>query len=128
MDLRKDAAVLHAAYNDAAGVTAQFNLNLLQRLNREAGADFDLENWRHLAVWDDEKSRIEMRLISRCEQAVRVGGEDLEFGCGEWIVTEHSHKYSLAGFERLMGRAGWHIETVWADEKSWFSLQLARAI
>ncbi len=128
VDLRKDADILRAAYNDAQGVTAQFNLNLLERLNREAGADFDEENWRHQAVWDDEKSRIEMRLISRRAQTVGIGETVFRFERDNYIVTEHSHKYSIDGFERLAGRAGWQIETVWTDEKSWFSLQLARAL
>ena len=128
VDLRKDAAILRAAYNDAAGVTAGFNLNLLERLNREAGADFNVSQWRHQAVWDDEKSRIEMRLISTVPQIVHLGGQRFEFERDHYIVTEHSHKYSVDGFERLAARAGWQIEAVWTDEKSWFSLQLARAI
>ena len=127
VDLPKDPAVLLAAYNDAQGVTAQFNLNLLERLNREANADFDLGLWRHQAIWDAAKSRIEMRLVSLAEQCSHVAGHGFAFEPGEWIVTEHSHKYSLAAFGELAARAGWHIERVWTDENSWFSLQLARA-
>ncbi len=127
VDLPKDAAVLNAAYNDAQGVTAAFNLNLLERLNREADADFDLSSWRHQAVWDAENSRIEMRLVSLAAQCCHVAGHCFTFERGEFIVTEHSHKYSLRAFEELAGRAGWQIEAVWTDEKSWFSLQLARS-
>ena len=127
VDLPKSPAILRAAYNDAAGVTAQFNLNLLERLNREAGADFDLSKWRHRAIWDAERSRIEMRLISQANQAVHLDGRCFEFGREEWIVTEHSHKYSLAAFKSLAARANWRIEEVWTDENSLFSLQLARA-
>ena len=127
VDLPKDAAVLRAAYNDAAGVTAQFNLNLLARLNREADADFDLEQWRHQAVWDAHNSRIEMRLVSQTNQAVHLGGRCFEFAREEYIVTEHSQKYSLPAFEQMAARAGWQIEEVWTPENSWFSLQLARA-
>ena len=127
VDLPKDPDVLIAAYNDAQGVTAQFNLNLLERLNREAGADFDLSLWRHRAVWDEEKSRIEMRLVSLADQCSHVGEQCFEFGREDYIVTEHSHKYSLSAFEQMAARAGWQIEEVWSDKKSWFSLQLARA-
>ena len=127
VDLPKDPAILIAAYNDAQGVTAQFNLNLLERLNREADADFDLNNWRHQAVWNAANSRIEMRLVSLAPQCVHLGGECFEFGRGQWIVTEHSHKYCVPAFAELAARAGWQIEAVWTDENSLFSLQLARA-
>lgn len=127
VDLPKDPEVLIAAYNDAQGVTAQFNLNLLARLNREADADFDLANWRHQAVWDAAKSRIEMRLVSLADQCSHVAGEGFRFERGDWIVTEHSHKYSLTAFGELARQAGWQIERVWTDKNSWFSLQLARA-
>ncbi len=127
VDLPKDPAILLAAYNDAQGVTAQFNLNLLERLNREADADFDLDFWRHQAVWDADNSRIEMRLISLANQCVHVDGHCFEFAREEFIVTEHSHKYSLAAFRELAAQSGWQIERVWTDKNSWFSLQLARA-
>ena len=127
VDLPKDPDVLIAAYNDAQGVTAQFNLNLLMRLNREADADFDLNQWSHQAVWEADQSRIEMRLISLANQCVHIGGACFEFGRGQHIVTEHSYKYSQPAFAELAARAGWHIEQVWTDENSLFSLQLARA-
>ena len=126
VDLPKDREVLINAYNDAQGVTARFNLNLLMRLNREADADFDLGNWRHQAIWDAENSRIEMRLISLAPQCVHVSGECFEFGREDYIVTEHSYKYGRAAFADLAARAGWQIEEVWTDENSLFSLQLAR--
>lgn len=125
VDLPKDPAVLIAAYNDAQNVTAQFNLNLLERLNREAEADFDLDNWRHQAIWDADNSRIEMRLVSLANQCSHVAGQCFEFGRDDYIVTEHSHKYSLGAFERMASQSGWQIEEVWTDENSWFSLQLA---
>ena len=127
VDLPKDPDVLRAAYNDAQGVTAQFNLNLLERLKREAGADFDAANWRHSAVWDAEHSRIEMRLVARCQHAVHLGGQCFIFDKNSYIVTEHSYKYPLGGFGQMAARANWEIEAVWTDENQWFSLQLARA-
>ena len=127
VDLPKEPAILRAAYNDAAGVTAQFNLNLLERLNREADADFDLSLWRHQAIWDAAQSHIEMRLVALADQCSHVGGHCFEFARGQYIVTEHSHKYSLEAFALMAGRANWQIEEVWTDKNSWFSLQLARA-
>ena len=127
VDLPKDPDILVAAYNDAQGVTAQFNLNLLERLNREAGADFDLSLWRHEAIWDAQNSRIEMRLVALADGCSHVAGDCFAFERGQYIVTEHSYKYSLPAFEELAARAGWQIERVWTPENSWFSLQLARA-
>ena len=127
VDLPKDPAVLRAAYNDAQGVTAEFNLNLLRRLNREAGADFDLGLWRHRAIWDAPQSRIEMRLVAQENQCIHLGGRCFDFAREDYIVTEHSHKYALDAFAALAAGAGWSIERVWTDENSWFSLQLARA-
>ena len=127
VDLPKNPDILIAAYNDAQGVTAQFNLNLLMRLNREAGANFDLNNWRHQAIWDAPNSRIEMRLISTSSQCVHIGEQCFEFAREGYIVTEHSYKYGRDAFAELAGRAGWRIEAVWMDENSLFSLQLARA-
>ena len=94
VDVCHDPAVLHAAYNDSRGVTAAFNLNLLARLNRELGADFDLDGFEHSAVYDAENARIEMRLVSRRAQVVGVAGVAIPFRAGEHIVSEHSHKYS----------------------------------
>jgi dimethylhistidine N-methyltransferase len=127
VDLEKDRALLERAYNDAAGVTAEFNLNLLVRLNRELGADFDLGAFRHEAVWDEAAGRIEMRLISTRAQTVNVAGHDFEFAPGEILVTEYSHKYSLEGFRRLAEANGFAVERVWTDPEALFSVQLLAA-
>jgi dimethylhistidine N-methyltransferase len=122
LDLRKDPAVLEAAYNAAAGVTAAFNLNVLERLNRELAADFDAARFRHLAVYDEAQGRIEMRLVSLATQVARVGGERIRFGRGEYIITEYSHKYSVNEFAALARMAGLRPERVWTDPRDWFSL------
>lgn len=127
VDLKKDVAVLEHAYNEPDGVTAAFNLNLLGRINRELGGDFDLTQFRHHAPYDAEAGRIEMRLISLRPQVVRVAGEAFAFAAGEPIVTEHSYKYGLAEFEALAWRAGWSLEAVWTDTRRWFSVQWLQA-
>jgi dimethylhistidine N-methyltransferase len=123
VDLDKDKAVLEAAYNDEAGVTAAFNLNLLRRINRELGADFDLEGFRHSAVYNQNDRRIEMYLVSQADQEVRIGDAAIGFRAGERILTEYSHKYRLGDFERLAGQAGFRVEQVWTDDRRWFSVQ-----
>ena len=127
VDLKKDRAVLALAYNDPAGVTAQFNLNLLARLNRELDADFDLAAFRHEAVWDDARDRIEMRLISTRQQAVEIAGRSFAFAAGEILVTEYSHKYSLEAFRRLAEASGFTVARVWTDAERLFSVQLLEA-
>ncbi len=127
LDLKKPIYVLLAAYNDASGVTAQFNLNLLARLNREVGADFVLDKWQHEAIWNEDASRIEMRLISTRNQRVNLGGEEIQFERGEWITTEYSHKYAAHSLQALLQAAGWCLEKSWTDEKNWFAVQLLRA-
>ncbi len=122
VDLRKDPDILRAAYNDSRGVTAQFNLNVLRRLNHELGADFDLDAFAHEAVYDEAEGRIEMRLISQRAQIVRVSGTAIPFRRGEYIVTEHSHKYSLEEFRELAARSGFDTSGVWLDEGQLFSL------
>ena len=122
VDLVKDAGVLTRAYDDAAGVTAEFNLNVLRRLNREFGADFDLGAFAHTAVWVPEESRIEMHLVSLQRQTVTLAGETIEFARGEHLVTEHCHKYTVNGFEALAARAGWIAQRVWLDPECRFSL------
>lgn len=124
VDLVKDRAVLERAYNDAAGVTAAFNLNLLVRLNRELGADFDVGAFRHLAVWDEAAARIEMRLVSSREQRVRVAGRQFDFAAGEALVTEYSHKYTLQAFRALAEDAGFAVAQTWTDAAGLFSVQL----
>jgi len=123
VDLHKDPAILHAAYNDADGVTAEFNLNLLARLNRELGADFDLERFEHEAVYDADERRIEMRLVSRTRQRVAVAGVPIEFAPGEYIITEYSHKYAPEEFHALAARAGFVPQRTWIDDDRLFSLQ-----
>lgn len=125
-DLRKDPAVLEAAYDDAQGVTAAFNKNLLRRINRELGADFDLDAFDHRAVYDEELGRIEMLLISREAQEVRVAGRRFTFAAGEAIRTELSHKYTIDGFHQLAAAAGWQAEEVWTDSASLFAVHLLR--
>ena len=127
VDLRKDPAILVPAYDDRAGVTAAFNLNLLARLNREAEADFDLASFRHRAVWNDQESRIEMHLESLADQVVRVAGARIAFAAGETIHTENSYKHSVAGFARLAESAGWQAEQVWKDSQDLFSIHLLSA-
>jgi L-histidine Nalpha-methyltransferase len=122
VDLRKDPAILRAAYNDAAGVTAEFNLNVLHRLNRELDADFDVSKFRHEAVWDDAEGRIEMRLVSLKDQTVTVAGRQVPFRRGEHIVTEYSHKYSIDEFQALARRAGFTPQKVWTDDERMFSV------
>ncbi len=127
VDLRKDARVLHAAYNDSAGVTAAFNLNLLVRANRELAADFDLDAFAHRAVYNRRLGRIEMHLVSLCRQSVEVAGHFFEFASGESIHTENSYKYSTAGFKRLARIAGFAVEASWTDHRRLFSVHLLTA-
>lgn len=123
VDLNKDRAVLEAAYNDAAGVTAAFNLNLLQRLNRELHTDFNPEHFAHHALYNPAEGRIEMHLVSRGDQAVNVAGESVRFQAGEHLITEYSYKHTLPGFAALAAQAGWLVHKVWTDERRWFSVQ-----
>jgi dimethylhistidine N-methyltransferase len=122
VDLRKDQAVLHAAYNDSAGVTAEFNLNVLRRLNRELGADFRLDAFEHHAVYDEAEGRVEMRLVSTRPQSVTIAGETVRFGRGEYVITEYSHKYSVEEFAALARTAGLRPERAWTDAEDLFSL------
>lgn len=125
-DLRKDPAVLEAAYNDAQGVTAAFNENLLRRINRELQATFDLAAFEHRAIYDEALGRIEMLLVSRVAQDVRVAGRRFALAAGETIRTEYSHKYSIDGFHRMAVAAGFAPEAVWTDDRSWFAVHLLR--
>ena len=128
VDLRKDAGVLEAAYDDAQGVTAAFDLNLLARINRELDGTFALESFRHRAVWDGEKSRIEMRLESLTDQIVSVAGRRFAFQAGETIHTENSYKYAPEAFAALAERAGWTAELTWtAAPPHAFAVTLLRA-
>jgi dimethylhistidine N-methyltransferase len=123
VDLVKDVRILERAYNDAAGVTAQFNLNILERLNRELGTDFDIDAFSHKAVWNAACERIEMHLVSVADQVVRLCDCVIRFRKGETIHTESSHKYTLSRFEDLAAQAGLAVETVWTDPDALFSVQ-----
>jgi dimethylhistidine N-methyltransferase len=123
VDLKKDLSVLHSAYNDEKGVTAEFNLNLLSRINRELGADFDLSGFRHEAVYSDDPGRIEMRLVSEKKQLVSVAGKSFSFDIDEFIHTENSHKYSIAEFRTLCATASFTPVASWTDSNSLFSVQ-----
>ena len=122
VDLVKDPALLHAAYNDSRGVTASFNLNLLARANRELGADFDLTAWAHSAFYQPALKRIEMHLVSRRAQRVRVAGESLSFAEGDSVHTENSYKYTVEGFAALARGAGFDVRKTWVDGGRRFSL------
>ena len=122
VDLRKDANVLHAAYNDSRGVTAAFNLNLLARINRELGADFDLKRFAHYAFYNAAAGRIEMHLVSLRTQTVRLGRHRFAFDAGESIHTENSYKYSIEGFRALAAQAGFSARRTWTDGKTLFAL------
>lgn len=128
VDLVKDLDVLRAAYNDAAGVTAAFNLNLLRRVNRELAGTFDLSTFSHEARWNAELERIEMHLVSLEEQEVAVGTRRFHFGEGETIHTESSHKYRLDGFRELAREAGYEPVEVWTDDKQLFSVHALRTL
>ncbi len=125
-DQVKDTDVLLRAYDDRDGVTRAFNLNLLTRINRELGADFDTARFRHEARWNEARGRIEMHLVAALPQTVPLAGQRFAFAEGESIHTENSHKYTRAGFEALCARAGWRTEEAWTDEKGWFEVALLR--
>ena len=127
VDRRKDPAILRAAYDDAAGVTADFNRNVLQRLNRELGADFDLTRFSHRALFNDAASRIEMHLVSEGEQTVHVAGERITFEAGETIWTESSYKYDRPALETLVASAGFRLVRCWTDARARFWLLYLRS-
>lgn len=124
VDLKKDPAILNAAYNDAEGVTAEFNLNMLVRLNKELGANFDIEQFRHYAFYNKSAGRIEMHLVSLRDQRVSLGGQTIRFMEGEPIITEYSYKFSLADFAALASKAGFQHVKAWLDPDQLFSVQL----
>ncbi|PHK96515.1 L-histidine N(alpha)-methyltransferase [Pseudoroseomonas rhizosphaerae] len=127
VDLPKSPDVLVPAYDDAAGVTAAFNMNLLHRLNREAAADFNLAGFAHQAVWNAAESRIEMHLRSLAAQTVSVAGESVRFEAGETIHTENSYKRAPEAFQAMAQETGWRSEAVWQDPEGLFSLHLLAA-
>jgi L-histidine Nalpha-methyltransferase len=122
VDLQKDQNVIEAAYNDKAGVTAQFNLNLLAHINRETGANFDLSRWQHRAIYNSEAGRIEMYLISATDQTVRIQDRQFHFRAGEKILTEHSYKHTPEGFIALARQAGFDFVNLWTDDARLFGV------
>jgi len=128
VDLIKDSAVLDAAYDDAIGVTAAFNLNLLRHLNHLLGADFDVAQWRHVAFFNTVLNRIEMHLEARCALTVSWPGGERDFARGERIHTEDSYKYTRNGFAALLRDAGFAVNAVWTDDAEWFAVVHATAI
>ena len=122
VDLDKNRDVLRAAYNDSRGVTANFNLNVLRRINRELGADFNLENFTHRAIFNQEDSCIEMHLISTRRQTVNVCDYTFEFEENESILTEYSHKYTVAAFNRMAGEIGLAVRNTWTDADNMFAV------
>jgi dimethylhistidine N-methyltransferase len=122
VDLKKDRQVLEAAYNDSAGVTAEFNLNLLERINRELGAKFDLDQWRHRAIYNSDAGRIEMYLISETDQFVYINEHNFQFRNGEKIITEFSYKYAPDEFAALAAKAGFNFVRMWSDEAQLFGV------
>ena len=127
MDIVKDEAVLVAAYDDAQGTTAAFNLNLLTRINRELGGDFDVAAFQHRAVWNAPESRMEMHLVSRRDQVVQVAGATFHFAAGESLHTENSYKFTVEGFGNLAAAAGWKLERQWESAEPTFAMVLLRA-
>jgi L-histidine N-alpha-methyltransferase len=126
VDLVKQDSILHAAYNDAAGVTAAFNLNLLVRINRELGGDFHLRQFAHEARWNARLGRIEMHLVSLKPQRVTIAGRSFDFAAGETIHTENSYKYSVPQFQAMAQEAGYRPAAVWTDANDLFSVHLLR--
>jgi dimethylhistidine N-methyltransferase len=126
VDLKKDPSILIPAYNDRRGITAAFNLNLLERINRELDGDIDVGRFAHDAIYDEANGRVEMHLVSHARQTVRVLGRPFHFTRGERIHTENSHKYSVEEFQVLATRTGWTPAHVWTDKDRLFSLHLLR--
>ena len=123
VDLQKDPAIIENAYKDSAGVTAEFNLNVLQHLNRDYGANFDVDGFSHSANYDAVKGRVVIELVSQADQKVELGDAEFDIADGEAILTEYSHKYTLDGFAKMARAAGFSVEKVWTDADRLFSVQ-----
>lgn len=123
VDLQKDPAIVSAAYNDSAGVTAEFNLNILRHLNRAFGSDFNLDAFAHRATYRPDEGRVVIELVSNAAQVAHIGDVEIEFADGESIITEYSHKYTLNGFADMAAAAGFEVRHVWTDPRQWFSVQ-----
>lgn len=126
VDLKKDSAILEAAYDDSAGITALFNLNLLTRINGELDGNFDLSKWQHKALYNDDIGRIEMHLVSQTNQIVKINGTSFNFSNGETIHTENSYKYTSDEFITLAAEAGFQSDALWIDANNLFSVHLFR--
>jgi uncharacterized SAM-dependent methyltransferase len=124
MDRVKDASVLERAYDDSAGVTAEFNLNALRHLNREMDADFDLDAFSHHAIWNSQEKRIEMHLRADRDIAFSVAGQAFELRRDDYLLTEYSHKYTLQDAATMAGEAGLAVQRLWSDPNDWFSVLL----
>ena len=127
VDLKKDEQVLNAAYNDAEGVTAAFNLNILHRMNRELDGQIDVDEFEHLAFYNPDEGRIEMHLKSRTDQTALIAGRQFDFARGETIHTENSYKFHIEDFSELAGQAGFATEAVWTDADALFSIHYLSA-
>ena len=123
VDLQKDPQIIEDAYNDSAGVTAEFNLNMLEHLNRDYGANFDVNEYTHSANYDEDKGRVVIELVSQTDQVVEVADTAFDIADGEAILTEYSHKYTLDGFEAMANAAGFEVAKVWTDTEQLFSVQ-----
>ena len=123
VDLQKDPVIIENAYNDTAGVTAAFNLNMLRHLNRDFGANFDVDAFSHRANYDRDSGRVVIELVSESQQTFSIGDHTFEIADGETILTEYSHKYTLSGFGSMAAEAGFRIEKVWTDVDELFSVQ-----
>jgi uncharacterized SAM-dependent methyltransferase len=123
VDLQKDPNIIENAYNDSAGITAEFNLNMLQHLNRDYGANFDINEFAHSANYDENEGRVVIELISQTDQTFEVGDTAFDIADGEAILTEYSHKYTLEGFAAMANAAGFTVDNVWTDAEQLFSVQ-----
>jgi L-histidine N-alpha-methyltransferase len=123
VDLQKDPKIIEDAYNDSAGVTAEFNLNMLQHLNRSFGANFDVNEFEHSASYDPDVGRVVIELVSQADQTFEIGDSAFDLADGEAILTEYSHKYTLDGFAGMARKAGFIVQKVWTDAEQLFSVQ-----
>ncbi|RFC37814.1 MAG: dimethylhistidine N-methyltransferase [Candidatus Nitrotoga sp. SPKER] len=128
VDCKKDPLILNAAYNDKTGLTEAFNLNLLARIERELGAEMQPDGFSHYAFYNPVQGRMEMHLVSRFDQVIRISGEKFWIAAGESIHTENSYKYRPDQFQDLAKKAGWHSEKFWTDANKFFSIHLLRAL
>jgi dimethylhistidine N-methyltransferase len=122
IDLQKNVSTIEAAYNDAQGISARFNLNLLQRINRELAGNFNLQQFEHLAFYDRTWHRVDIRLVSRSNQTVVIGSDAFDFHTGEAIRTEYSHKYTIQQFEQIASEAGFRLQNRWTDHRQYFAV------